>query len=32
MQKVLIVDNSALMRRKICDIINTDKDFSSVLR
>ena len=27
MQKVLIVDNSALMRRKICDIINTDKDF-----
>ena len=27
MQKVLIVNDSALMRRKICDIINTDKDF-----
>lgn len=30
MQKVLVVDDSALMRRKICDIINADRDFHVV--
>lgn len=30
MQKILIVDNSALMRRFLCDIINADKDFHVV--
>lgn len=30
MQKVLVVDNSALMRRNYCDIINADKDFHVV--
>lgn len=27
MLKILVADNSALMRRSLCDIINSDKDF-----
>lgn len=27
MQKILVVDNSALMRKILCDIINSDSDF-----
>ena len=30
MRKILVVDNSALMRRFLCDIINSDSDFHVV--
>lgn len=30
MRKILVVDNSALMRRILCDIINSDSDFHVV--
>ena len=29
MRNILVVDDSALMRRVICDIINTDKQFQA---